>query len=193
MTSAAAQNPFRTSRVEAIRFRSKGPAAEELVDRVCAKPGSYALVGPHGSGKTTLLLELGDVFQKRGYRVIPFFMNHGGRQTPLSEFIAARRVSSSVIILFDGLGHLSPWRRRLLMWMAPSCGGLIATLHEPDGMPVLYETTTTPVLLDELVQELTGHSSPDQAEQLWREHSGNIREALRSLYFRHAGIAAVRS
>jgi hypothetical protein len=61
---------------------------------------------------------------------------------------------------------------------------VIATSHRPGRLPLLRRHRTSPALLAELVAELdpAGHD----AEALWRDHGGNLRECLRALYDRRA-------
>ena len=61
----AADNPFRTARLEALAYRP----AVDLVERALVLRRS-AIVGPMGTGKTTLLGELARGLRARGFEVV---------------------------------------------------------------------------------------------------------------------------
>lgn len=58
----------------------------------------------------------------------------------------------------------------------------MVTGHEDGSLPTLWSTRTSPALLAETVQALTG-AGPEvfgrPAEELFRAHAGNLRDALR--------------
>jgi hypothetical protein len=64
-------------------------------------------------------------------------------------------------------------------------GGLVITSHRPGLLPTLFECTTSPELLAEIVGELSGADL--EAGELYERHRGNVRDALRELYDRWAG------
>ncbi len=66
-------------------------------------------------------------------------------------------------------------------------GGLVITSHRPGLLPTLYECETSPELLAGIVEELAGEEL--DSEEVLARHRGNIRDALRELYDRWAGIS----
>jgi Fe-S cluster assembly ATPase SufC len=174
----ARDNPFRTDRVLAVRYRLAGDSWEALLARFDALGRRAALVGPQGSGKTTLLEDLAPRFRARGYSVRELRLDtEMPRFEPvfLEEFIAS--LTPRDIVLFE---------RR-----TRAAAGLLITLHRPGRLPTLLETRTSPELLAGLIEQILGSASSDVRDsvpELYRRHEGNLREALRELYDRYAGV-----
>ena len=102
------------------------------------------------------------------------------------------------VLLIDGADHLSPWVWwRLRREVLPRKMGLVITSHRPGMLSTWVACETSAQLLAEIVDRLLNTNSknadngraireecvrPGFAEELYRQHCGNIRDALRSLY-----------
>ena len=71
----ARDNPFRTDRVLAVRYRLDQGTFDGLLDRLDALGRRAAIVGPKGSGKTTLLEDLAPRLRDRGFTVRELRLN----------------------------------------------------------------------------------------------------------------------
>ena len=64
--------------------------------------------------------------------------------------------------------------------------GLLVTTHIPVGLPLLYQTETTPELTQSIVRQLADSDSSGITDADIRaahdRHSGNLRETLFELY-----------
>lgn len=186
----ARDNPFRSERILALRYRLSEDGWNDLLSRLESLKRRAAIVGPKGSGKTTLLEDLAPRLAARGWTPRPLRLDEehpkfDGRF--LEDFVAS--LGPRDVILFDGaeqLGFLD-WRR--FERRTRSAGGLILTLHRPGRLPTLLETRTSPELLDALVAQLLGPEDREQgpaSRELYARHAGNLREALREFYDRFA-------
>jgi hypothetical protein len=185
----ARDNPFRTEQVLRVRYRLASDTWDGLLDRFEAFGRRAAIVGPQGSGKTTLLEDLAPRLRARGFGVKELRLD---TETPRFEPGALDRFFASLgprdVILFDGaeqLGWLA-WSR--FERRARAAAGLILTVHRPGRLPTLLETSTSPELLDDLVEEILGERAPERTWGLFEKHDGNLREALRELYDRFAEV-----
>ncbi|MHA3770540.1 AAA family ATPase [Verrucomicrobiota bacterium sgz303538] len=184
------ENPFATERIEKLSFRfPEGVNWDSLMARLEANQYCGAIVGPRGSGKTTLLEQLAPRLAKKGFRpeIIRLNSETGMRgKERLPEFL--RQVKKPGFILLDGAEQLSTRHWLPVRAAASHAAGFIVAVHRVSRLPVLLECTTNPVLLEDLVQELTGGRLPaHEAPNLFARHSGNIREAFRELHDRWAG------
>jgi energy-coupling factor transporter ATP-binding protein EcfA2 len=182
----ACDNPFRTECVLRVRYRLASGTWDGLLDRLDTLGRRAAIVGPQGSGKTTLLEDLAPRLRARGFEVRELRLD---TETPsfapgfLDGFFAA--LGPRDVILFDGaeqMGWLA-WSR--FERRSRAAAGLVITSHRSGLLPTLLETSTTPDLLDGLVEEILGRSSPElrsMTPALFEKHDGNLREALRELY-----------
>jgi hypothetical protein len=147
-------------------------------------------VGPHGHGKTTLLEDLGERLGQRGFRVRTATLRRGERRLgPGREAALFREPDRADLLLVDGaeqLDRLSWWRLRR---RSRAAAGLIVTAHRPGLLPTLYECRTTPELLAGIVADL-GDAVEEGSEELFARHGGDLRQALRELYDRRAGLTS---
>lgn len=189
----ARDNPFRTERVLAVRYRLLRETWDTLLVRFDALGRRAAIVGPRGSGKTTLLEDLGPRLKERGYLVRELRLD---TETPrfeegfLDGFFAS--LCPRTMILFDGSEQLGRWAWASFERRSRAAGGLLVTQHEPGRLPTLLATRTTPELLDGLVDEILGVPAEGVrplARWLFEKHGGNLREALRDLYDHYAADA----
>jgi len=193
-------NPFAAGRFDTLAYRPDrrpGTPVDTLLARLDALGGRAALVGPEGHGKTTLLDALEPRLGARGLVVRRLTV---GRDRPPARGELARFLHGAapgVVLVVDGAGHLGARDRWRLRRAARRAAGLLVTAHHPLRpplrLPTLVECTTTPELLQALVDELlAGEPAPlplPPAAALHARHAGNLRDALRELYDRCAGIA----
>jgi energy-coupling factor transporter ATP-binding protein EcfA2 len=184
-------NPFATRFIcpESTQFMfPEGQCAERLIERLEAAGWQGQIVGPHGSGKSTLLANLLPLIEQRGRRIFRYQLRD--RQRSLANARAdRRRWSPTSLVVVDGYEQLSyAWR----WWLRRACRragcGLLITVHQAVGGPLLYRTQTSELLLQRLVVRLTeGYPAwaglpLDQIQQAFAAQSGNLREALLQLY-----------
>jgi hypothetical protein len=182
----ARDNPFRTERVLAVRYRLLHDSWAGLLARFDAVGRRAAIVGPQGSGKTTLLEDLAPKFRERGYVVRDLRLD---LQTPRfdEEFLAGffATLTPSTMILFDGSEQLGRWAWASFERRSRIAGGLLVTQHRPGRLPTLLRTATSPELLESLVGEILGPRAEEVralTHRLFEKHAGNLREALREMY-----------
>jgi len=189
----ARHNPFRSERIEALRFRLDEAGWAALLDRLRALRYRGAIVGPEGSGKTTLLIELAERLRAESLaaRVL---LADGSSRLSLAEFgrLLAEVRSPRGVLLWDGADRLGWWGWLRLRWTARGAGGLVVTLHRPGRLPTLHQCRTSPRLLADLARELLHEASldcrpsPQELGRLFTACRGNLREAFRVLYDRCA-------
>jgi hypothetical protein len=187
----ARENPFRTERVLAVRYRPPAGGLAALAKRFEAMGRRGALVGPEGSGKTTLLEDLVPAIAARG---------HPARWVDLDDepgLLDARScraffasLAPGTVVFVDSVEKLGRWRWRAFERESRRAGGLLVTTHAPGFLPTLLECRTTPALLEDLVRELVGDEAGQlPLTQLYGLHRGNLRLALRALYDVYAARA----
>jgi hypothetical protein len=187
----ARDNPFRTDRVLAVRYRLPG-GWDALLARFEALGRRAAIVGPHGSGKTTLLEDLAPRLPAAGFQARPLRLD---TETPRFEpgFIEgfAASLGAHDVILFDGAEQLGPFAWSRFERATRTAGGLLITTHHRGRLPTLIDTVTTPELLDGLVEQILGDRASEVrpwVAGLFEKHQGNLRDALRELYDRYAAV-----
>ena len=190
------ENPFRTSRIEALAYRDpddpdSGTFLETLLERWNHVRRRGALVGPKGHGKTTLLEQLEGRLEERGWEIRRLRLRV---ETPTPVRDSRRRLAEGLhdraVISVDGLELLRPWTWWRLRRSWRSVGGLLATTHRRGRLPTLHNHLTTPALLRSLVCELLDDEDfrrvDERLDDLFARHDGNVRECLRDLYDRFA-------
>jgi GTPase SAR1 family protein len=189
----ARDNPFRSDRVLAVRYRLESGTWEELLARFDALGRRAAIVGPQGSGKTTLLEDLASHFRERGYTVRNLRLD---METPRFEETFLRGFFASLgprdVILFDGAEQLGRMAWARFDRRSRAAGGLVVTLHRPGRLAPLLKTRTSPELLHLLIRQLLGDRFGELLPLpagLYERHEGNLREALRELYDHYAALA----
>lgn len=170
-----AENPYRVTRIHALRYRFVDGSREELWRRLEGQSLRGALVGPEGSGKSTLLRELGEELRTRGFAVRALQL----RVEEPVPWDLLRGVGERDAVLLDGSEQLGFGARLRLRWMTRRAGALLITAHAETWLPAVLRTRTTPALLEALASEL---EDGVEVGDLWSRHSGNVREALRTLY-----------
>jgi hypothetical protein len=191
----ARDNPFATERVLRERYRLDVAGWTALAEKLKRMRYRGALVGPHGSGKTTLMEDLAGRLSKEGWGPVWVRLSAEFSRLPAecdAGFFAG--LGPRDIVLLDGAEQLGPVAWRIFRYRTRNAGGLVITAHRAGRLATLRRCETTPELLKELVESLGEELAAAEAERLHRRHRGNVREALRELYDRRAGIAgAARS
>ena len=189
----ARDNPFRSERLETVRYRLADGSWDDLLSRLERLHYRAAIVGPRGSGKTTLLGDLAPRLRARGFRCPELFLNE---ETPCFEQGFLYRLWTEIgprdVLLFDGAEQLGPlgWPRFRLA--SRRAGGLVVTSHRAGLLPTLVRCATSPELLEGVLTELVGELTPElqrTARSLYDDHRGNLRDALSALYDRYAEMA----
>lgn len=181
----AATNPFRTERLEALRFRLDEAGWRRLLDHGGRLGWRCALVGPEGTGKTTLLLELERRLASRFHSIrriraaLHAPPSHDAVDQALSD------VTAEDLVTVDGAEQFSPWRWWRLRRRVP--GALLITSHRPGLLPTLHVHRSDAALLADLIRELTGTDADADAPRLLAQHDGNLRSCLLACYDRWAG------
>lgn len=182
-------NPFATryTRPGAVPFFfPPGADAKQLVARLRSNDWWGEIVGPHGSGKSTLLCALIPEMNHAGRRTRLIALHDGQRRLGVDLGREIARESNAVVIV-DGYEQLSLASRiRLKRFCRRRRCGLVVTSHRPTGLPLLFRTTTSPKLAEEIVRYLLGgHAALLDAATLDRcfaRHGGDLRETLFELY-----------
>jgi len=180
----ARENPFRTERVLALRYRLPEDGKAALLDRFEVMGRRGSLVGPQGSGKTTLLEDLAPAIRARGYPVRsiqlddePDFFDTSAYHPFFTSLVPG------TVVLLDSAEKLGRRRWRIFDRESRHTGGILVTAHNSGLLPTLLECRTTPVLLGDLVRELVGAEADHlPLTHLYRRHRGNLRLVLRELY-----------
>lgn len=180
-------NPFRTSRLDALRFRLDAAGWTELMQRLELLGRRGALVGPEGSGKSTLLRELSQRLEADDFHIRRLQLH---RDAPPPKAAVWRRLTGALgprdVLVVDGGDEVPLLRWWWLRRVSRRGGGLLTTLHRPGRLPTLRRHRTSPELLAELVAELSESmaSQPSEIElaDLFTRHRGNLRDCLLELY-----------
>ena len=183
----ARDNPFAVQRVLEIRYRlPAGLTWEDLLARLASLSWRAAIVGRHGHGKTTLLEDLAPRLEGRGFRVRTISLREAHPRLGQENRALIRSLEPEDILLLDGAEQLGRLSWRLVRLLTRRAGGLVVTSHRPGLLPTLVECETSPELLAAIVGELAG--ADIEVGELYSRHRGNVRDALRELYDRWAGI-----
>lgn len=183
----ARDNPFSTDRVLRERYRLSESEWSRLQEKLSYHCGRGALVGPKGSGKTTLLEDFKVRLSHPGRRITLIRLSAESPSLPPAfdkTFFA--KLDHNDALLLDGAEQLSWSKWFWFRWHTRHAGLVIVTTHRAGRLPMLHRCSTTPMLLRALVRSLGEDLPHAEAATLHRRHRGNIREALRELYDRHA-------
>jgi hypothetical protein len=126
---AAADNPFRTSRLLALPADWADASLPTLLARWATAGRRGALVGPHGTGKTTRLRALAAHLAAEGWRVCWVQWHEDGTTTPPDWRAALARVDARTVACLDGAENLGPLAAYRLRRFTRGAGGVLATCH----------------------------------------------------------------
>jgi hypothetical protein len=194
-------NPFssRFIRPGALPFLfPPGVDAASLVSLLSEHGWWGEIVGPHGSGKSTLLAALRPELRAAGRDLIEIELHDGQRR--LDVDLRALAVSTTTLFVVDGYEQLGRLARASLKQFGRRRGcGLLVTAHRSVGLFTLYQTVVDAELAMQVVRRLT--RSPQEPEDgnsrsagvpavasqkrivtLLKQHGGNLRDVLFSLY-----------
>jgi hypothetical protein len=181
-----ADNPFASHRVDSLRFRFHTAGWNTVLEELVRTGGRGAVVGPHGSGKTTLLEQLASRIDGAPVSI----RLDADTANPVRAALAGlpSTVAPGHAILVDGAEQLGPlgwWR---FYSRARGAGTLVIASHRTGRLPTLYECSTDPQLLADLVRALSPETVDTvDLDELFHCHRGNIRLCFRELYDRWAG------
>jgi hypothetical protein len=182
----ARENPFCVERVLRFRYRFSGRGWDDLLARLAALRFRGAIVGAEGSGKTTLLEDLAGRLAPEGFGVRFVTLSAGQRTlTDAQRHLLLEGIGPDDFLFLDGADALSR-----LAWLRVRRGsrrarGLVVNAHREGLLATLHRTSTSPRLLADMIHSLTGRGADSfggPAEDLFRRHRGNLRDALRELY-----------
>ena len=182
----ARENPFRTDRVLALRYRPRGGTLKELLDQLQRLGYRGAIVGPNGTGKTTLLEHIELELRVLGFRtkLLHFYdKKRRFRRGEMKRFLA--ELTRQDFILLDGAEQMSALHWQWFKVRSKKAGGLLITAHKEGMLPTLTECATSPELLEEILSELLSGEpavSKSSSSELFQKHRGNIRGAVREMY-----------
>lgn len=184
-----ADNPFASCRIDLLDYRFPTGTIDDLLTGLSRSDHRGALVGPHGSGKTTLLEELADRLSGIILRIRLDSEIHRPFQTAIDAL--PQQIGPGHSVLIDGAEQLAPWSWWRINRRIRDAGTIVITTHQPGRLPTIFECTTHPELLRELVEELAPEVVETvDLETLFNRHNGNIRLCFRELYDRCVGSGA---
>lgn len=187
-----ADNPFEMTRIESVAYRMHAREWAALDRRLVANRYRGAIVGPHGSGKTTLLETLAPKLADRG--LDPVILRYYDQKrsmdgADISALRAANRPTAAILI--DGGEVLSLRNWWTLRYMTRHAGGLIMTSHGAGRLPTVHQCVPSVAILSDVAHAIAPAYAPAFAADygtIYRDHDGNIRDALRHLYDRCASM-----
>ena len=180
------ENPFRSDRLDAIRYRPM----DGIVERFERAGWRGSIVGPEGSGKTTLVEELIRQLDARGVSGVYVRVQRDGRLPRL------KGLGRGDVLFVDGADLLSKLQWFRTCWVARNASGLVITAHRSGLLPTAVETRGSARVLDQLkgellppfIRDLTPPALGDlmdQAAPLIGEVDEDLPPALRALLPEH--------
>jgi energy-coupling factor transporter ATP-binding protein EcfA2 len=196
----AAENPFRSSAIDKVRFRIPPEELASLASKTLSEGyRCCCLLGPEGSGKTTLLEDLEPILRERPQPIHFYRLREESSRLDRSKVMKSiLQLGPDDICLLDG-GEVLHWTAWLSLRRAARTRKfrLIATLHRNRGLPVLYRTNPDWATTSQLVVSLAGHTMCPTLESIARkaftDNSGNVREVFRACYIALMNQATSRS
>jgi DNA replication protein DnaC len=161
------------------------------------------IVGQHGTGKTTLLIPLMNFLENCHHKIIFVSLHNHEFKFPISFWEDCKKVEEGFkkedetgytkkppVVVIDGYEQLSiNQKAKILRLCFIRKMGILVTTHQPVWqIPILFQTKSSPKILEEIVSYLlkkTGQTLPfDQSQYstLFEQYHGNIRDIFFSLY-----------
>jgi hypothetical protein len=163
-----------------------GQSLQTIIDALRNSSWNGQIVGPHGSGKSSLVAALLPELAKEGRNVAHFVLSQGERRLPIRT-ADARQWTNQTQVVVDGFEQLSWWsRQKLHLLCRRSGGGLLVTVHEPRGLPTVFQTAPSLELAQSIVQELLPDAdqtiTAEDVAHAYQQDPANLREMLFRLY-----------
>lgn len=182
----AADNPFRTGRLDLLEFRPQGTTWSDLMSRLNSLKYRGAFVGPEGRGKTAALDSLACRLAREGKNVIRIRVETRARwlSRELRQTLPTS-LGSGDAVLVDSAEQLNGVSWYYLRWLVRRAGVFVVATHRPGRLPTLLTCETSVTLLQDLVADLVTPETPLDSEVLsdfYSRHKGNVRLALLDLY-----------
>jgi hypothetical protein len=182
-------NPFSAGRLRpgTVEFVfGEGESLAECLARLERHAGWGQIRGPHGSGKSTLLCELIPRLIASGRRPVHFTLHDGQRRLPVSR-PELETWNEQTQVVIDGFEQLSLWSRWRVKRLCRRRGcGLLITTHRDLGFPDVLVTAPTVELAHRVAARLLegwpALVGPDDVEQSFAQHRGDLREMFFALY-----------
>lgn len=161
-----------------------------LLDRLAARGGRAAIIGPHGSGKSTLLMGLCKEAEGRGRSTVVCRLGGGPWRDSVAAVAAVLGAPATSLVCIDSWERLG----RLARWATARASryrrcGLLVTSHRPAGLPVLVRHEPTVATLLAIVRHLPEADRwlgpvihDDDIHDAFVLQGPNLREALFQLY-----------
>jgi energy-coupling factor transporter ATP-binding protein EcfA2 len=169
-----------------VRYEPQDVSWGELLDKLAQLNYRGEIIGAQGSGKTTLLEDLAEALRSNGKKVTLLKVSredHSAGLASVCSFI--RGVGLDTVLMLDGAEQLSPIAWRCLKWSLSRISGLVITAHTPGRLPLLIHCDTSARLLSDILKRLVPDENLSRmfsAEDLYKRHAGNLRDALRECY-----------
>lgn len=178
----ARNNPFATTRLEALEYRFENDSWDSFLGRLRSMNYQGAIVGPEGVGKTTLLLELERKLQEEGQNPLLLRLSGGKRNLPASFWLCKKQSAS--VVLVDSVENLAWWQFQLLKLKCKIHSlGLIVTAHKEGLLPTLIRCRTSFDLFADMAENLAGLNLERRVlEKIYSRCQGNVRLAFLELY-----------
>lgn len=184
----ARENPFRSDRIESLRYEMPVAEWDDLFARFQAHGRRGALVGPEGVGKTTLLEDLAPHLHRMGLRPQFIRLNrHRADWKTLRNGLSGGATETDAVLL-DGAEQLSGLQWLFFKWQTRQAGAVIVTSHVTGFLPTLRVCPPCEKLFGDFAFRLSGYACAGiDPVAVFRAHRGNMREAFRTLYLYAAG------
>lgn len=189
------ENPFNAQRLDSLRYVEFDHRLSEIATRLKRHGYRGAIVGPHGCGKSAMLQALGEELMGHGLSPLPLFVNSDQRGTlPQDWQRTIRKARHTDALLLDGYDLLPAWARLWVLLNARHAGAVLVTAHQDAYYKPIARPISSPCLLRQLIESLCpSSSSMIDANRLFHDARGNLRDALRNAYDLYPQLTESRS
>lgn len=175
-----AENPFRTSRLDALRYRPTN--WPETLERFEELGRFVSVVGPQGSGKTAFMMAMIRAVIRNGGTAN--YLRLGIERSPVFALVRALRQSVGAILFVDDGADRVP---SMVWWLVKRLAltrGLVVSAHKQIALPALKTCIPTYALFACLASELdsAGLLKETDFQTAYRLAKGNFREAFLILF-----------